>query len=266
MVIDDLDVWRSQRDEWRSAGHSVGFVPTMGALHEGHLSLVERSVAENDRTVVSILVNPTQFDEQGDLDSYPRDLERDTSLLERADVHAVLVPDPDAIYRDGYRYRVTETDRSRSLEGACRPGHFDGVLTVVLKLLHIVEPGRAYFGEKDWQQLELVRGMADALVLDTRIIGCPIVREADGLAMSSRNVRLDSFARARAAEFASVLQVGGSAEQVRSRLVDLGIDVDYVERRDGRLLAAVRIGGVRLIDNVTAGPDSPPDIPPPPAP
>jgi pantoate--beta-alanine ligase len=195
MVIDDLDVWRSQRDEWRSAGHSVGFVPTMGALHEGHLSLVERSVAENDRTVVSILVNPTQFDEQGDLDSYPRDLERDTSLLERADVHAVLVPDPDAIYRDGYRYRVTETDRSRSLEGACRPGHFDGVLTVVLKLLHIVEPGRAYFGEKDWQQLELVRGMADALFLDTRIIGCPIVREADGLAMSSRNVRLDSAGR-----------------------------------------------------------------------
>lgn len=252
IVINDVARWSSLRDEWQSAGYSVGFVPTMGALHEGHLSLVKRSVAENDRTVVSILVNPTQFDEPGDLDAYPRDLERDTSILERAGVHAVLVPESDAIYRDGYRYRVTETDRSRSLEGAHRPGHFDGVLTVVLKLLHILRPNRAYFGEKDWQQLELVRGMADALFLDSEIIGCPIVREADGLAMSSRNVRLEAGARATAAEFAAVLQAGGSAEQVRSRLEDLGIDVDYVEKRDGRLLAAVRIGGVRLIDNVPA--------------
>lgn len=252
IVIHDLDGWRSLRDEWRSAGDTIGFVPTMGALHDGHLSLVHRSVAENDRTIVSILVNPTQFDEPGDLEAYPRDLERDESLLAQAGADAVLVPEPEEIYADGYRYRVTETDRSRSLEGAHRPGHFDGVLTVVLKLLHLVRPDRAYFGEKDWQQLALVRGMADALFLDTEIIGCPILREADGLAMSSRNVRLDAGARVRAAEFASVLQAGGSAEQVRSRLEDLGIDVDYVERRDGRLLAAVRIGGVRLIDNVPA--------------
>jgi pantoate--beta-alanine ligase len=252
IVTEDLDRWRSLRNEWVSAAFSVGFVPTMGALHDGHLSLVNRSVGENDRTIVSIMVNPTQFDEPGDLEAYPREFERDRSLLEQAGADAVLVPEPDAIYPDGYRYRVTETDRSRSLEGAHRPGHFDGVLTVVLKLLHIVRPDRAYFGEKDWQQLDLVRDMADALFLDTEIIGCPIIREADGLAMSSRNIQLDSGARARAAEFASVLQAGGSAEQVRSRLEDLGIDVDYVETRDGRLLAAVRIGGVRLIDNVPA--------------
>lgn len=252
IVTGDLDRWHGLRTEWLSAGHEVGFVATMGALHDGHLSLVQRSVAENDRTVVSILVNPTQFDEQADLDVYPRDLERDTSLLERAGVHAVLVPDVDAVYRDGYRYRVTETDRSRELEGEHRPGHFDGVLTVVLKLLHIVRPDRAYFGEKDWQQLELVRGMGEALFLDTEIIGCPIVREPDGLAMSSRNVRLDSDARATAAEFAAVLQAGGSAEEVRAKLQELAIDVDYVEQREGRLLAAVRIDGVRLIDNVPA--------------
>ncbi len=256
IVIDTLDDWRPLRDEWRSAGHSVGLVPTMGALHDGHLSLVRRSVAENDRTVVSILVNPTQFDEQGDLDAYPRELERDRSILEEACAHAVLAPDPDAIYTDGYRYRVTETDRSRSLEGAHRPGHFDGVLTVVLKLLQIVRPDRAYFGEKDWQQLQLVKGMVQALFLDPEIIGCPIIREADGLAMSSRNVRLDAAARAKAAEFAGVLQTGGSsgesAGEVAARLAGLGIDVDYVENQDGRLVAAVRIGGVRLLDNVPA--------------
>lgn len=256
IVIDSLDDWRSLRDEWRSADHSVGFVPTMGALHDGHLSLVRCSVAENDRTVVSILVNPTQFDEQGDLDAYPGDLERDRSMLEEAGAHAVLSPEPDAIYTDGYRYRVTETDRSRSLEGAHRPGHFDGVLTVVLKLLQIVRPDRAYFGEKDWQQLQLVKGMVEALFLDAEIIGCPIIREADGVAMSSRNVRLDAAARAKAAEFAAVLQAGGSAGEsageVAARLGDLGIDVDYVENRDGRLVAAVRIGGVRLLDNVSA--------------
>ncbi len=250
IVIDTLDDWWPVQDEWRSAGFSVGFVPTMGALHEGHLSLVRRATADNDRTVVSILVNPTQFDEREDLDAYPRDLETDTAVLRQAGVDAVLAPGPDAIYPDGYRYRVTETEESRSLEGAHRPGHFEGVLTVVLKLLQIVQPDRAYFGEKDWQQLQLVRGMADALFLDTRIVGCPIIREPDGLAMSSRNVRLDSEARARAAEFAATLRAGGSADHVRSRLEALGFDVDYVEVRDGRLLAAVRIEEVRLIDNV----------------
>ncbi len=253
IVTGDLDRWRTLRDAWRAEVLSVGFVPTMGALHEGHLSLVRRSVAENDRTVVSILVNPTQFDEPSDLEAYPRDVTRDAAMLERAGVDVVLTPEPDAIYPDGYRYRVTESDLSLRLEGEHRPGHFDGVLTVVLKLLLLVRPDRAYFGEKDWQQRQLVKGMADAFFLDTEIVGCPIVREPDGLAMSSRNVRLDEGTRAKAALFAAILRAGGDPGEVERRLERAGIDVDYVKSHDGRLLAAVRIGGVRLIDNV---PDS----------
>jgi pantoate--beta-alanine ligase len=222
----------------------------MGALHDGHLSLVRRSVSENDRTAVSILVNPTQFDEQSDLEAYPHDPERDLELLGSAGIDAAFMPSPDTMYPDGYRYRVTESDRSRELEGAHRPGHFDGVLTIVLKLLNLVRPDRAYFGEKDWQQLQLVTGMAEAFFLETAIIGCPVVREEDGVAMSSRNVRLDAGARRKAAEFAALLRSGRPAAEVRRRLAEAGIDVDYVEARDGRLLAAVRIGGVRLIDNV----------------
>ncbi len=244
------DEWRVTRQGWADAGETVGFIPTMGALHEGHLSLVRRSVAENDRTAVSILVNPTQFDDKEDLDAYPRDLDRDGAVLEAEGVDALFVPSPEAIYPDGYRYRVVEDSRSRELEGAHRPGHFDGVLTVVLKLLLLVRPDRAYFGEKDWQQLQLVRGMVDALFVDTEIVGCPIVREEDGLAMSSRNVRLDPQSRRRAAEFASILRAGGTPEEVRAGLEAAGFDLDYLERRDGRLLAAVRIGGIRLIDNV----------------
>lgn len=244
------DEWRLLRRDWADAGESVGFVPTMGALHEGHLSLVRRSVAENDRTAVSVLVNPTQFDEKADLEAYPRDLERDAALLEDEGVDALFVPGPEAIYPDGYRYRVVENDRSLELEGAHRPGHFDGVLTVVLKLLLLVRPDRAYFGEKDWQQLQLVRGMVDALFVDTEIVGCPIVREQDGLAMSSRNARLGPEARRRAAQFAGILRAGGAPETLRSRLEAEGFDVDYLESRDGRLMAAVRVGGVRLIDNV----------------
>ena len=229
IVVRDLDRWRSLREEWAAAGLSVGFVPTMGALHDGHLSLVRRSVAENDRTVVSILVNPTQFDEPSDLDAYPRDLERDAALLEREGVDVILAPEPDAMYPDGYRYRVTETDLSELLEGEHRPGHFDGVLTVVLKLLLFVRPARAYFGEKDWQQLQLVKGMADALFLGTEIVGCPIVREPDGLAMSSRNVRLDEGGRAKAALFAAILRAGGDPSEIERRLERAGIEVDYVK-------------------------------------
>jgi pantoate--beta-alanine ligase len=251
IVVRTPDEWRVLRLSWSDAGQSVGFVPTMGALHEGHLSLIRRSKSENDRTAVSVLVNPTQFDEETDFDAYPRDLDRDRATLTAEGVDALFAPTPEAIYPDGYRYRVTECERSRELEGAHRPGHFDGVLTVVLKLLLLVRPDRAYFGEKDWQQLQLVRGMVDALFVDTEIVGCPIVREEDGLAMSSRNERLDPESRRRAAEFAAALQAGGAPEEVRARLEAAGFDLDYLESRDGRLLSAVRIGGVRLIDNVT---------------
>src|SRR5262249_29466052 len=161
-------------------------VPTMGALHEGHLSLVKRSRVENDRTLVSIFVNPTQFDDPADFDAYPRTVKRDLALLEAAGVDFVLLPGAGDMYVDGFRYRVSEPEVSTILEGEHRPGHFGGMLTVVLKLLNIAAAERAYFGEKDWQQLSLVRGMADAFFLPTAIVACPTVRESTGLALSSR--------------------------------------------------------------------------------
>src|SRR5690242_12141360 len=152
----DLSAWRDERRRQARAGITLGVVPTMGALHEGHISLVRRSRAENDRTLVSIFVNPTQFDDPSDLAKYPRTLEQDLALLRAEGTDVVLLPRASDLYPDGYRYRVSENQLSTLLEGAHRPGHFDGVLTVVLKLLMIASADRAYFGEKDWQQLSLV--------------------------------------------------------------------------------------------------------------
>ena len=233
-------------------GLSLGFVPTMGALHRGHLSLIERARSENDRVVVSIFVNPTQYDDPKDLENYPRTLEADLGAAEAAGADLAFCPDDDEIYFDNYRFRVTETRDSRELEGAHREGHFDGVLTVVLKLFEIVRPDRAYFGEKDWQQYQLVRGMAEALFLDTEVVPCPIVRERDGLAMSSRNVHLARDQRELAPTFHRVLASGRSPQEMRHELEAAGFEVDYVERRGGRVLGAVRLGKVRLIDNVEA--------------
>jgi len=221
-----------------------------GALHDGHLSLVRRSREENDRTLVSIFVNPTQFDEAADLAAYPRPLERDKEMLRAEGVDDLLVPDARQLYPDGYRYRVTETDRSLTLEGACRPGHFDGVLTVVLKLLQLAAAERAYFGEKDWQQLSLIRGLVEAFFLSTVVVACSTVREADGLALSSRNARLAPPDRRKAAAFHRLLSSSSSVDAARRALRSAGFDVDYVEDRDQRRLGAVRLGGVRLIDNV----------------
>jgi pantoate--beta-alanine ligase len=250
IVLDSLSAWRTERAAQTRAGASLGFVPTMGALHEGHLSLVRRSRAENDRTLVSIFVNPAQFDEASDLAKYPRTLDEDLRLLDAAGTDVVLVPTEQQLYPDGYRYRVSETERSKQLEGAHRPGHFDGVLTVVLKLLQIASAERAYFGEKDWQQLELVRGMADAFLLSTAIVGCPTVREPDGLALSSRNRRLDRADRVRAADLFRILSSAPTADAAARDLQAAGFAIDYVADSDARRLAAVRIGGVRLIDNV----------------
>jgi len=231
----------------------TGFVPTLGALHEGHLSLVRRAKAENARAWASIFVNPAQFNDPGDLERYPRTMERDLALLESAGCDLVFVPRPDEIYRDGYRYRVTENHLSLALEGASRPGHFDGVLTVVLKLLLLTRPERAYFGEKDFQQLQLVEGLVHAFFLDTRIVRCPTVRETDGLAMSSRNRLLTAAERARAPALYRVLKDSvaghGPPEAAAEALAREGFHVDYVADRDGRRLAAVRLGRVRLIDN-----------------
>lgn len=248
-VFASLDAWRRYREGAECAGRRIGFVPTMGALHAGHRSLLERAAAENDLVVMSVFVNPTQFDDPADLERYPRTPEADVALATGL-AQCVLMPDAGELYPGGHRYRVTETALSRELEGAHRPGHFDGVLTVVLKLLQLVRADRAYFGEKDWQQLQLVRGMAEALFVPTEIVACPTVRESDGLALSSRNRRLSPAARARAARFPAILQSAPDAASASDLLRLEGFAVDYVEDRGDRRLAAVRIDGVRLIDNV----------------
>ncbi|HET7535080.1 MAG TPA: pantoate--beta-alanine ligase [Candidatus Didemnitutus sp.] len=248
-VHGNLADWRWERSGPQYRSCSIGFVPTMGALHEGHRLLLERARAENDCVVLSLFVNPTQFNDPRDLEKYPRTLEADLALA-RGLVDDVIVPTREELYPDGYQYRVTENQLSRELEGAHRPGHFDGVLTVVLKLLNLVQPRRAYFGEKDWQQLQLVRGMANALFLPCEIIPCATVRDADGLALSSRNARLSASARAQAAEFPKILGGTIGSGDAAAALEDAGFEVDYVEDRDGVRLGAVRLEGVRLIDNV----------------
>jgi pantoate--beta-alanine ligase len=247
-VLDSIPSWRTLRAEL--AGQTLGFVPTLGGLHAGHAALVERSVAENDRTLVSVFLNPTQFDEPGDLDAYPADAEADRSLVESLGADYLLRPSREDVYPDGYRYRVVEDDMSRTLCGAHRPGHFDGVLTVVLKLFQIVSPDRAYFGEKDHQQLGLVRGMVRAFFLPVEIVACATVREEDGLAASSRNRKLDPEQRRLAPAFPALLRGAPRPEDARRLLEEAGFGVDYVEEAGGRRYGAVRIGRVRLIDNV----------------
>jgi pantoate--beta-alanine ligase len=249
-VFDRIATWRRRRVDDLRRGITLGFVPTMGALHDGHLSLVEHSLAENDRTLVSIFVNPTQFNDPADLDAYPRPLERDLAVLEGAGVDFVLVPNAEEMFADGYRYRVFESELSTVLEGIHRPGHFAGVMTVVLKLLNIACAERAYFGEKDWQQLELVRGLVDAFFLPTDIVACPTVRDSNGLALSSRNAHLRPSDRQHAAKLHYVLTSAATTIDAVKQLADAGFTVDYVEDRNGRRLAAVRFAGVRLIDNV----------------
>jgi pantoate--beta-alanine ligase len=248
-VCETVENWRRVRASTGWAGASIGFVPTMGALHEGHVALLRRARAENEKVVLSIFVNPTQFNDPTDLERYPRTLAQDIELAEPF-VDAVFAPKPEELYRDEYRYRVSENALSQRWEGAHRPGHFDGVLTIVLKLLNIVQPRRAYFGEKDWQQLELVRGMVEALCVPVEIVACPTVRAPSGLALSSRNARLSAAAREQAAHFFRALQQAPSAAAAQESLRALGIAVDYVDDIPGRRIGAVRVEGVRLIDNV----------------
>lgn len=245
----DLASWRGLRASAEWTGRSVGFVPTMGALHAGHRALLERARAENDRVVLSIFVNPTQFSDSADLARYPRTLEADLAIA-RPFADAVISPTEAELYPDGYHCRVTENELSRLREGAHRPGHFDGVLTIVLKLLNLVQPARAYFGEKDWQQLQLVRRMAEAFFLPCEIVACPTVRESDGLALSSRNRRLSPEGRQRAAEFPLAMRHAKTPADAIVTLKALGFEIDYVEDEPGRRLGAVQLEGVRLIDNV----------------
>ncbi len=239
--------WRVARDAL--AGQSIGFVPTMGALHAGHRALLARARAGNACVVLSIFVNPTQFNDPADLAKYPRTLEADL-MVAAGLVDHVIVPTPTELYPDNYSYRVTEDSLSRRLEGAHRPGHFDGVLTVVLKLLNVVQPTRAYFGEKDWQQLQLVQGMVRAMLLPVEIIACPTEREPDGLALSSRNRRLSTAARVRAGLFPRILRSAPTADAASTALKAAGFEVDYVADETGVRLGAIHVDNVRLIDNV----------------
>lgn len=248
-VFHSVTEWRQARGGADFAGRTVGFVPTMGALHAGHRALLERARAENGRVVLSIFVNPTQFNDPADFARYPRTHAADLALAEGL-VDDVLAPPAAELYPDKYHYRVTENNLSLCWEGAHRPGHFDGVLTVVLKLLNLVQPHRSYFGEKDWQQLQLVRGMAAALFLPGEIVACPTVRAEDGLALSSRNTRLSPAGRAQAPKFQKILRDSPAAPAAVSALCAAGFAVDYVADHNGVRLGAVRLEGVRLIDNV----------------
>ena len=250
-VFTDLDAWRDWRAGLGDSG--PGFVPTMGALHAGHGSLLQRSVAENAKTVLSIYLNATQFNDAKDLAAYPSTLDADLQLAEDAGVDAVLLPSYAQIYPDDFSFRVVETRLSQGLCGADRPGHFTGVLTVVMKLLNLVRPAKAYFGLKDFQQYQLIKDVSAAFFLPVQIIGCDTVREADGLAMSSRNRRLDGCARAKAGQFNSILRDAATDDVARAQLQALGVRVDYVETRAGRRFGAIVLpsgeGEVRLIDN-----------------
>ncbi|MGD2115692.1 MAG: pantoate--beta-alanine ligase [Acidobacteriota bacterium] len=280
ITIHDHDALRPVVDRWRAAGETIAFVPTMGALHEGHLSLVRTARERADRVVVSIFVNPTQFDQASDLSAYPRTPERDAELLEACGCDLLYLPTEQDLYPEGSATWVVPEGAAEGLEGAHRPGHFRGVATVVLKLFHQVRPDLAVFGEKDAQQLAVIRQMARDLFLPVEIVAGETVREEDGLAMSSRNVRLGpagggdreaalvlSRALRAGVEAAERAGEGGDAGAVRAAMrrvlkAEPRARVDYAEVVDARtfrhvdrlsaeviLPLAVRIGEVRLIDN-----------------
>lgn len=197
-ILRTVSDMRALARSWRAAGEVVGVVPTMGALHDGHLSLARRARAECDRVVTTIFVNPKQFNNPDDLKKYPRTEAADAALLATVPVDAIFAPGPDEVYPEGYGTTVSVSGVSEPLEGRMRPGHFDGVATVVTKLFGMVLADRGYFGQKDWQQLQVVQKLVRDLNLAVDIVGCETIRDADGLAMSSRNVRLTPAGRAKA--------------------------------------------------------------------
>lgn len=273
-LVENIADVRASR--WATTDQTWGLVPTMGYLHRGHLALVQRARAENDFVAVSIFVNPTQFAPDEDFDAYPRDLQRDLEQLERERVDLIFAPRRETLYPPNFQTSVVVSEITQPLEGASRPGHFQGVTTIVAKLFNIVQPHRAYFGQKDAQQVVVVKRMVHDLNFNVRIVVCPIVREADGLAMSSRNTRLSPAERAaapvlyRALSFArDAIQDGvRDANELRKMMVVTIEDeplahLDYVsvahpqtlqelERVQGRALlsGAIFVGNVRLIDNI----------------
>ncbi len=275
-IVDTIAELRAVLDGDRAAGRSVGFVPTMGYLHDGHASLMRAARADTDVVVASIFVNPLQFGEGEDLDAYPRDLARDTELSAAAGVDVLFTPPVGEMYPRPVLTTVSVDQVSAGLEGASRPTHFAGVATVVAKLFSIVGPCRAYFGAKDFQQIAVVRRMAADLSLPVEVVACPTLREPDGLAMSSRNVYLSADERAAAPVVYTALRNGaaaiaagerdaGAVRDLMAQIIDAEplARLDYAEVVDAesftvpeplsgnlRLLAAVRFGRARLIDNV----------------
>src|SRR4051812_6218312 len=253
-----MNLWKTVPD-WLERrrileGREIGFVPTMGALHSGHLSLVERCRRENQTVAVSIFVNPTQFNDPADLDRYPRTLENDLRLLEDAGTDEVILPGASEMYPDGMLVRVEPNGSAHIMEGAYRPGFFQGVATVVLKLLNLIRPRRSYFGEKDYQQWKVIDEMARDLFVPTEIVACPTVREASGLAASSRNALLSPKARREAAALFRTISSARLCEEAKATLEAQGFLVDYVEEHWNRRFVAAFLEGVRLIDNVAMRP------------
>jgi len=278
-LVKTINEVRQAVKHWKSEGKSVGFVPTMGYLHEGHASLIEKSVKENDKTVVSVFVNPMQFGPKEDLASYPRDIDSDCTLCENMGADLVFNPEPEEMYDDGFCSYVDMSILTEELCGLSRPVHFRGVQTVVTKLFNIVTPDRAYFGQKDAQQLAIIKRMVKDLNMDIEIVGCPIIREADGLAKSSRNTYLNAEQRQAALILSKSLAKGKAlienGERDAARVIKEITDninseplaeIDYVkivdaltmqcvERIENEILCAiaVKIGTTRLIDNFIFG-------------
>ena len=274
-IVETIKEVREQVKEWKKQGLSVGLVPTMGYLHEGHKSLIDRAVAENDKVVVSVFVNPMQFGPTEDLESYPRDMERDAALCENAGAALVFHPEPSEMYEDDFSSFVDMNTLTGGLCGKTRPIHFRGVCTVVAKLFNIVTPDRAYFGQKDAQQLAVIRHMVSDLSFGIEIVGCPIIREEDGLAKSSRNTYLSAEERKAALILSQSLKEGKAlveagekdAAKIKKVITDkINTEplakIDYVEVVDWKTLEpvstidapiltaiAVYIGKTRLIDN-----------------
>lgn len=239
---------RTKVKEWKKEGLTVGFVPTMGYLHEGHQSLIKRAVEENDRVVVSIFVNPMQFGPTEDLDSYPRDLEKDSALCEATGANLIFHPEPEEMYTDGFCSYVDMSVLTEELCGLSRPVHFRGVCTVVSKLFHIVTPDRAYFGQKDAQQLAIIKRMVLDLNMDVEVIGCPIVREEDGLAKSSRNTYLSQEERQAALILSKTIKLG--EEMVRNGEKDCKVVLDAMKKNiETEPLA--KIDYVKIVDALT---------------
>ena len=232
---------------------SVGLVPTMGSLHEGHLALLDAARAENDTVVMSLFVNPAQFGDASDLSRYPRDEERDLGLARGSGADLVFAPSTDEVYPSGFQTWVDVTEVGAILEGRFRPGHFRGVATVVLKLLNVVRPTRVYFGQKDAQQVEVIRRLIADLALEVELRAIPTVRDADGLALSSRNALLSPAERAAALALPRALARRERAAALAELESSHGLEIDYVEVADFDppvLAGAVRVGSTRLIDNV----------------